>query len=299
MSSDTVGHPTGCSCCAAPLDPLDFDVRIVDADPILALTEEQRAEVRGGRSLREADGIGAFIRCLMPIRLTGGGRLTYSAWLKVPAEQFRHAREIWQTAEYPNLTLTGEMANAIQPFTEIYGEPASAAIRDADSLPYLSAPEGTLLWRVLNEVWDRDDVLSRIADALPVTVRERITTDWSILRTAGLAPRRRGDEFRFVGPGRTVVLDMFNTPPEAGADGAIARFTDGAPAQRDGESTETHRDVRYHAFWLTTQVRGRTQYEFFGYAAVPGSIACVICMYDVPADLAWAQETWRSLRHHG
>lgn len=246
----------------------------------------------------QADGIGSFVRCLLPIRLTGGGKVTYSAWVSVSAEQFAHAREVWQTADYAHLTLTGEMANAIKPWPEMYGEPVTAEVRDVDDLPYLAGREGTLLWRVLNEEWDRDDVLSRIPHALPTTVRERVTAEWSLLRTAGLAPRRRGDEFRFVGPGRTVILDMYTTPAEAGADGAIALLTEGAPTRRDGESTESDGDVVRHAFWLTTTVDGKAQHEFYGYAAVPGAIACVLCIHDDPADLSWAQETWRSLRHH-
>ncbi|MFC4071728.1 hypothetical protein [Actinoplanes subglobosus] len=170
---------------------------------------------------------------------------------------------------------------------------------DAGRRPAVSGRrEGATLWRVLNEEWDRDDVLSRIPHALPATVRERVTDKWSLLRTAGLAPRRRGDEFRSVGPSRTVVLDMYTTPAEAGAAEAIALLTEGAPTRRDGESTEPDSGVLRQAFWLTTTVDGKARHEFHGYAAVPGAIARVLCIHDDPADLSWAQETWRSPRHH-
>lgn len=66
-----------------------------------------------------------------------------------------------------HLTLSGFVANAIKPWAEILGESAAAEIRVDGELPYLVPQEGTVLWRVLNDEWDRDDVLSRIRHALP------------------------------------------------------------------------------------------------------------------------------------
>jgi hypothetical protein len=63
-----------------------------------------------------------------------------------------------------------------------------------------------------------------------------------------------------------------------------------------GESSESSGQVVRRAFWLTTAVDGREQHELYGYAAVSGEILCVTCMYDDPADLAWAQSVWRSAR---
>jgi hypothetical protein len=293
-SSEPSGHPAGCSCCQAPLDPDDFDIRSEYPDPILQLSEEERAALWGGRNMIRADGIGAFVRCLMPVRLVGGGRITYSAWLSVEREDLRHAHSVWREPAYADLTLAGTIANAIQPWPGIFGEPATAEVRDADSLPYLAGAEGTLLWRVLNEEWDRDEVLSVIWHALPATINQRVTDDWSVRRTASLVPRVRDGVMRLVGPGRTVQLDILNIAGGRTPEQSVEMVTEGAPEVRDGEITETIEGVLRHAFWL----RARSHFELYGYAALPGTIACVICMYDDPADLTWATETWRSLAHH-
>ncbi|WP_436530944.1 DUF2199 domain-containing protein [Actinoplanes sp. HUAS TT8] len=288
-------HQPGCDCCRAALDPADFDIRSTDPDPILALSDEERAAVQGGRSLRLAEGVGAFVRCLMPVRLTGGSRVTYSVWLEIDPEALRHAREVWQAPAYADLAFTGTVANAIKPWAPIYGEPATAEVQDADSLPYLVASEGTLLWRVLNEEWDRDEVLSRIAHALPTTVHNRVTAAWSLDRTAGLRVFNRKDGLVFAGPGRTVLLNTFTMPAGASPAECIALFTEDAPADRDEVLTEQDGDVVRHTY-RTPPV---SHHEVYGLAAAPGGdLILALCMFDDPDDLGWAHTVWRSLRHH-
>lgn len=51
----------------------------------------------------------------MPVHLTGSASVTYSVWLKLDDEQLRHANAVWTTPEYTDLTLRGEVANAIKP----------------------------------------------------------------------------------------------------------------------------------------------------------------------------------------
>ena len=38
------------------------------------------------------------------------------------------------------------------------------------------------------------------------------------------------------------------------------------------------------------------QHEFHGYAAIPGTLARVTCIYDDAADQTWAESVWRSAR---
>jgi len=291
-------HVPGCSCCGAPLDPVDLDIRSALPDAILALPPEEREKAWGNGEFQRVPGVGGFLRCLMPVRLTGGGSVTYSVWLELDDDQLRHAVDVWSTPDYLGLRLRGEVANAIKPWPGLLGEPARAEARDQGTLPYLAAEEGTLLARVLGEEWDRDDVLSRIAHVLPVTVRQRLTETWSIERTAGLAPRRGDEVMRFVGAGRTVQIESFRTPREESADTLIASLSEGLPSRCQGSASERAGGLTRQAFWLTTTVEGRTQHELYGYAAIPGDLLSVVCMYDDPADLTWAQGVWRSARPH-
>ena len=291
-----IEHLPGCSCCGAPLDATDLDIRSELPDALADLPPEQRAAAWGNKDFQRLEGVGGFLRCLMPVSLTGGSTVTYSVWVSLDDDQLRHALNVWNEPAYADLAVRGSVANAIKPWPTLLGEPAGAVVRDADKLPYLVADESTLLSRVLNDEWDRDDVLSRIWHPLPLTVRQPVTEDWSIERTAGLTPHLTEELMIFAGPGRTVHIETFGTPPGTTADDAIAVMTEGAPEQRDGELTERDGDFVRHAFWLPAVVNGKVQHELHGYAAKPSAVACVTCMYDDPDDLDWAQSVWRSTR---
>jgi hypothetical protein len=273
---------------------VDLDIRSALPDAIRDLPPERRAKAWGNSDLQRLPEVGGFVRCLMPVGLTGGGSVTYSVWLRVDDDQLRHANKVWTTGEYADLTLHGTVANAIQPWPALLGEPARAEVREADTLPYLIAPGEGLLSRVLGEVWDRDDVVSRIWHALPTAVRQQVTDRWSVERTAGLAPRVRDGIMIFAGPGRTVHIETFDLRETTTGEAAVATMTEGAPRRPDAELTERDGELSRHAFWLETETDGRRQHELYGYVWTSSSIATLTLMYDDPADLAWAQSVWRS-----
>ncbi|AEV85626.1 hypothetical protein ACWT_4604 [Actinoplanes sp. SE50] len=143
---------------------------------------------------------------------------------------------------------------------------------------------------VLTEVWDRDDVLSRIGYPLPVAVRQPVTADWSVERTAGLRVQA-ADVLRFVGPGRTVQVEPFTLPAGLAPDTGIAEMSGMLPDERAGELTERDGEVVRRAFCLDAG----EQHEFYGYVAKPGHLIAVTCRYDDPADRDWAERVWRSV----
>lgn len=59
--------------------------------------------------------VGAFIRVLVPIRLSGGYTVTFGAWLGVHPDDLRHAYEVWNGPEYSGLELSGRLANRLPP----------------------------------------------------------------------------------------------------------------------------------------------------------------------------------------
>ncbi len=277
---------------------MELDIRSVLPEPLLALPAEQRAAAWGDRNLQRLDGVGAFVRCLMPVQLSDGGKVTYSVWLRVHPDQLSHAHAVWATPGYLDLELDGTIANPIRPWPQMFDEPARARVTEPGTLPYLQATRPGPLSRILAEVWDRDYVLSRIAYPLPVSVRDQLSPEWSIERTAGLAPRIADGMLILTGPGRTVHVEPFGTPATMSVDDAVADMLDGAPPQRDGELAERDVGLLRHALWLSTIVDGRQQFELYGTVAVPGALLLITCMYDDAADLAWAQHVWRSIRHH-
>jgi len=110
--------------------------------------------------LLQVDEVGAFVRVLLPITLTGGFSMTIGTWLGIDPAQLGHVWESWNTNEYMDLTLDGYLANAIEPWgTSLLGAPASARVRDSDQLPYLTSSRDPELDRVLSAEWPHEPVL--------------------------------------------------------------------------------------------------------------------------------------------
>ncbi|MET8152992.1 DUF2199 domain-containing protein [Actinoplanes sp. NPDC049668] len=289
-------HLPDCPCCGGALSPVDLAIRSAWPDAMLALSEPEREATWGNHHLRQADGIGAFVRCLMPVRLTGGGSIEFSVWLRVDPDSLRHAHEVWETPAYADLRLEGTVSNGIQPWNDLLGAPGRAEVRELESIPYLVADEGTTLHRILHEEWDRDLVLSRLTPALPTPVRQRITERWSLERSAGLELRWHENRLYFAGPGRTVHLDSLGPPPGLSTADVITALTEDAPRDRDGELTEEDGDLRRHAFWRPALDDGHIVHNLHGFVAVPGAVLHLVCVYDDPTSLDWAQRVWRSVR---
>ncbi|MET7419938.1 DUF2199 domain-containing protein [Dactylosporangium sp. NPDC005555] len=284
-------HDPSCRLCGSGLDPAQLDVRVLLPDVLLDAPREEW----GREPLLEVYGFGAFVRCLLPVHLSGGMLLTFGTWLSVHPDDLRHAREVWRTADYPSLELDGTLANAIQPWGQaILDAPVRVAVRKADEIPYVVASPHATLGRVIADEWDRDTVLGSLATALPVPIQARVSDDWSVERGAGFTVRLHEESLRFVGPGRTVILDIFGTDRAQTVDEVLATMIEGAPAA-DGRLTERDGGELRHARWMVAGA----QHELYGLVIRPGSMLSVTCVHDDPADHEWALHTWRSVRFHG
>ncbi len=271
-------------------------MRVVLPDPVLALPEVERAgRAWGGDPLLQVDGVGAFVRCLLPVHLTGGTLLTFGTWLSIHPDDLRRAHAVWDTDGYAGLELDGVLANAIKPWGEaIFAAPARVAVRNVEHVPYVVGSADPVVGAVLADVWDRDEVLGRLAHALPVAIRARVSDEWSVERGAGFTVGVHGGSLRFVAPGRTVILDALGTDPERTVDEMLALMLDGAP-ETGGRRTEREGGELRHAYWLTAGA----QHELYGLVVRPGAMLQITCIHDDPADHAWAVHTWRSVRYHG
>lgn len=159
-----------CQTCGRPLDEHNRDVRFLLPQPVLESDEQEAA---AGTWMSHADpnssvmmqvpGVGAFVRALLPVRLTGGYRLTFGLWLAVHPDDLRRAFQVWWEPDYAHLVLDGWVANVVPPWG-LLGAPVRAGVRSPDETPYcLESPDPTL-GRVLAEEWSHVEVL----DALPV-----------------------------------------------------------------------------------------------------------------------------------
>jgi hypothetical protein len=161
----TTGSDAGrCSLCGRPLDAHNREIRAKLPDPVLAVPASERADRTWGNDvLMQVQGIGAFVRVLLPIRLSGGYSIRVAVWLGVHPTDLRHAYEVWWAPEYVDLRLEGRLATAVPPWgDEVFGKPASAIVRDPDQLPYLSSTTDSMLTRVLAEEWPHEEILAAL-----------------------------------------------------------------------------------------------------------------------------------------
>ena len=154
-----------CHTCGRLLDEHQRHLRFRLPEPVLAVPANERADRTWGNDvLMEVRDVGAFVRVLVPVRLTGGYTITYGVWLGVRAEDLRRAWEVWRTPEYTDLRLDGLFANKLPAWErETYGRPLVATVRDPDAVPYATESDDPFMRCVLQEEWPHEPILDATA----------------------------------------------------------------------------------------------------------------------------------------
>jgi len=107
--------------------------------------------------------VGAFVRALLPVRLTGGYTVTFGVWVGVHPDDLERAFGVWWAPEYAQLQMEGRLANAL-PAWDVFGVPVSLAVTDPDATPYCVASTDPELHSVLADEWDHERVLAGLPD---------------------------------------------------------------------------------------------------------------------------------------
>jgi hypothetical protein len=154
-----------CPSCARPLDEHNRHVRLRLPDPVLAIPEPDRAaRTWGGDTMLQVQDVGAFVRVLLPIKLTDGYTLTVGAWLAIDPAHLEHVWKIWDTPAYRALVLDGYLANAIEPWGDsLLGAAATARVQDETQLPWIVSSSHAGLDRLIRADWPHGPVLSAYA----------------------------------------------------------------------------------------------------------------------------------------
>lgn len=112
--------------------------------------------------MMQIPGIGAFVRALLPVHLTGGHTVTYGVWVAIDPQELRRVFAVWWEPEYRDLRLDGALANSIPPWG-LLAASVTLTVRDPQQTPYCSQSQDPRLSRVLSDQWPHEDIL----DALP------------------------------------------------------------------------------------------------------------------------------------
>jgi len=159
---------TRCESCGRAVDEHDRHIRYGLPDPVLHAADPPVPEVTwmshadaGTSVMMQVDGLGAFVRALLPVRLTGGYAVTYGLWIAIHPDDLLHAFEVWWAPEYAQLRLHGRLAHDVPPWPTL-GAEVEIAVTDPDVLPYCVTSSDSTLSRVLSEEWEHESVLSTL-----------------------------------------------------------------------------------------------------------------------------------------
>lgn len=95
-----------CGLCGRAIDAHDRHVRFRLPDAVLALPGQ--AEIAGTwlshdspqtSVMMQVPGLGAFIRALLPVGLTGGYTVTFGVWIAVHPDDLQRAFAVWWEPE--------------------------------------------------------------------------------------------------------------------------------------------------------------------------------------------------------
>nr|WP_275887115.1 DUF2199 domain-containing protein [Nocardioides sp. 616] len=156
--------------CGRPGESHDRHVRFRLPDPVVRLPEQERT---AGTWMSEPDperavmmqvpALGAFVRALLPVRLSGGHTVTFGLWVGIHPEDLQRAFDVWWAPEYRDLHIHGRLANAL-PNWEVFGVPVSLAVTDPDATPYCVDSEDGELRSVITNEWDHEVILAALPD---------------------------------------------------------------------------------------------------------------------------------------
>jgi hypothetical protein len=143
-------------------------VRFTLPDPVLDAPDQERtsgtwiSHANAYESvMMQVPDVGAFVRALLPVRLTGGHTITFGVWIAIDPADLQSVFATWWEPAYQNLRIAGWLANAISPWG-LLSAPVQTVVRNADETPYCESSSHPQLDRVLQEEWPHDLLLPAV-----------------------------------------------------------------------------------------------------------------------------------------
>jgi len=154
-----------CPNCGRPREEHNRHIRFKLPEPVLAIPEEDRKAITWGNDvLMAVKDLGSFVRILIPIKLSGGYTVTYSAWLSVHSSDLKRAWEVWTDDAYVDLKLFGYLANKLPTWeVETFTKPLQAAVLNVEHTPYAVDSSDEFMRRLIHDEWPHEEILAAIA----------------------------------------------------------------------------------------------------------------------------------------
>jgi hypothetical protein len=150
-----------------PVDLHDQHVRFSKPDPVLQAGETSASDIwmsgadANSSVMMQVNNVGAFVRALLPVKLTAGHTITYGVWVGINPAELRHVFDTWWSPGYPNLVITGFIANTVKPWG-LLGSPVQLRVLNPEHTPYCVESMDERLRGVIKDQWDHELVLSAV-----------------------------------------------------------------------------------------------------------------------------------------
>jgi len=160
-----------CAQCGRPLDAHDRHVRFRLPDVVVSAGIELHDESvwmtdpdPDRAVMLRVEGVGRFVRVLLPVQLHDGFSVTFGTWVDVAGDaQFRDIIDVWWSDRYGSYSFTGALSNDL-PLWGSCGSAVTARVLDPDQTPYIVASADATLQAVLTRSWPHDELLSALPD---------------------------------------------------------------------------------------------------------------------------------------
>jgi hypothetical protein len=157
--------PGVCRLCGRPVSEHNRHVRFRLPDPVLDTPDQERTpgtwmshDTVEDSVLLQVPAVGPFIRCLLPVKLTGGYTVTFGVWLGAHPDDLQRAFRVWWQPDYEAFSFDGRLANRL-PSWGCLAAPAHATVQNAGHTPYVTRSADPVLARVLAAEWPHEQVL--------------------------------------------------------------------------------------------------------------------------------------------
>jgi len=161
-----------CSCCGKPLPPDNLAWDLEEPDPLAYLSDEEREEriVTQTQQMVRVNGMGNFIRVILPVPVEHDREATFGVWLCITEpEEYqriiaaaRDGRKRWVGTRF-----AGRLVTALQPWPEIFGAWAQAEAPAAFEVARLVHSVDPTLSTVLTKRWPVDLIRDNRGEHVP------------------------------------------------------------------------------------------------------------------------------------
>jgi hypothetical protein len=154
-----------CHCCGQPVPEGNLAWDFPEPDPLAFLSDDERARRLGFQTpqIVGVEGLGNFIRVILPVPVEHDREATLGVWLSIP--ELREWERVIDAASqggdaWAGVRFAGRLVTAVQPWPQVFGSWTQALVPGPGKVPRLVHSVDPVLANVLTSVWPEETIRS-------------------------------------------------------------------------------------------------------------------------------------------